>query len=181
MRSAPRVEDKDLLRFLVARKWQVGAAAEQFEAREKTRRDMAVGQHQWYHFGVDAPPILVYVCGDWDVHCGYGVLTHSRMGAYMPRKAAQAMQKWREANDVDRYRRKAPGPMGPNAAADAAQEVGLISFEEFFLLLSGSLRCAGFVGIFPSRKGRIICAQSVVLVQAVLAHHPRPLLKRLLS
>ncbi|CAJ1352127.1 unnamed protein product [Effrenium voratum] len=32
------------------------------------------------------------------------------------------MQKWREANDVDRYRRKAPGPMGPNAAADAAQE-----------------------------------------------------------
>ena len=28
---------------------------------------MAVGQHQWYHFGVGAPPILVCVSGDWDV------------------------------------------------------------------------------------------------------------------
>ena len=29
---------------------------------------VAVGQHQWYHFGVGAPPVLVYVSGDWDVH-----------------------------------------------------------------------------------------------------------------
>ena len=29
---------------------------------------MAVGQNQWYHFGVGAPPILVYFSGDWDVH-----------------------------------------------------------------------------------------------------------------
>ena len=33
--------------------------------------DMAVGQNQWYHFGVGAPPISVYFCGDWDVHWGY--------------------------------------------------------------------------------------------------------------
>ena len=26
---------------------------------------------QWYHFGVGAPPILVYFSGDWDVHWGY--------------------------------------------------------------------------------------------------------------
>ena len=35
---------------------------------------MAVGQHQWYHFGVGAPPILVYFSGDWDVRWGYGIL-----------------------------------------------------------------------------------------------------------
>ena len=40
---------------------------------------MAVGQHQWYHFGVGAPPILVYFSGDWDVDWGYGALTHSHM------------------------------------------------------------------------------------------------------
>ena len=28
------------------------------------------------HFGVGAPPILVYSSGDWDVHWGYGLLTH---------------------------------------------------------------------------------------------------------
>ena len=32
---------------------------------------MAVGQNQWYHFVVGAPPILVYFSGDWDVHWGY--------------------------------------------------------------------------------------------------------------
>ena len=41
---------------------------------------MAKGQHQWYHFGVGAPPILVYFSGDWDVHW-YGILTHSQMVA----------------------------------------------------------------------------------------------------
>ena len=40
---------------------------------------MAVGQNQWYHFGVGAPPILVYFSGDWDVHWGYGILTHNQM------------------------------------------------------------------------------------------------------
>ena len=32
---------------------------------------MAVGQNQWYHFGIGAPPILIYFNGDWDVHWGY--------------------------------------------------------------------------------------------------------------
>ena len=36
---------------------------------------MAAGQNQWCHFGVGAPPILVYFSGDWDAHWGYGVLT----------------------------------------------------------------------------------------------------------
>ena len=30
---------------------------------------LAVGQNRWYHFGVGAPPILVY-SGDWNVHWG---------------------------------------------------------------------------------------------------------------
>ena len=42
--------------------------------------DMAVGQNQWYHFGVGAPPILVYFSGSWDVHWGYGLLAHGHMG-----------------------------------------------------------------------------------------------------
>ena len=29
--------------------------------------------------GVDAPPILVYFGGDWDVHRGYGILTHDHL------------------------------------------------------------------------------------------------------
>ena len=30
-----------------------------------------MGQNQWYHFKVGAPPILVYFSGNWDVHWGY--------------------------------------------------------------------------------------------------------------
>ena len=30
------------------------------------------------HFGVAAPPVLVYFSGGWDVHWGYGILTHSQ-------------------------------------------------------------------------------------------------------
>ena len=33
-------------------------------------------------FGVGAPPILVSLSGDWDVHWGYGVLTHSQIGKF---------------------------------------------------------------------------------------------------
>ena len=33
--------------------------------------DLAVGRNQWYHFGVGAPPILVYFSGGWDVDWGY--------------------------------------------------------------------------------------------------------------
>ena len=35
-----------------------------------TTQHMAVGQNQWHHFGVGAPPILVYFSGDWDVFTG---------------------------------------------------------------------------------------------------------------
>ena len=44
-----------------------------------TARHMAVGQNQWYHVGVGAPPILVYFSGDWDVHWGHGILTHGHV------------------------------------------------------------------------------------------------------
>ena len=37
---------------------------------------LAVGQNQWYHFWVGAPPILVYFSWDWDVHWGYEHLSH---------------------------------------------------------------------------------------------------------
>ena len=40
---------------------------------------MEVGQNQWYHVWVGAPPILVYFGWDWDVHWGYGILTHGHM------------------------------------------------------------------------------------------------------
>ena len=52
------------------------------ERRRSTRRvslfflrdfEMA---HQWYQFGVGAPPILVYFSEDLDVRWGYGLLTH---------------------------------------------------------------------------------------------------------
>ena len=35
---------------------------------------MAVGQTQWYHFGIGALPISVYLCGGWDVYWGYKML-----------------------------------------------------------------------------------------------------------
>ena len=39
--------------------------------------NVAVGQNQWYHFGVGAPPSFVYFRGDWDVH--YETLTHGHV------------------------------------------------------------------------------------------------------
>ena len=36
---------------------------------------------QSYHFGIGAPPILVYFNGDWDVHWGYGVLTNGQLAS----------------------------------------------------------------------------------------------------
>ena len=41
------------------------------EVARGLQSQMAVGQNQWYHSGVGAPPILVYFSGDWDVHWGY--------------------------------------------------------------------------------------------------------------
>ena len=40
-----------------------------------------MGQNQWYHFGIGAPPILVYFSGDGDVHWGYGILTHGQLAS----------------------------------------------------------------------------------------------------
>ena len=45
---------------------------------------VAAGQNQWYHFGVGAPPILVYFTGDWDVHWGYRILTHGHVFSTFP-------------------------------------------------------------------------------------------------
>ena len=44
-------------------------------------KDMAVGQHQWYHFGVGefTTHFRTYFCGNWDVHWGYGGLTHGHI------------------------------------------------------------------------------------------------------
>ena len=44
---------------------------------------MAVGQNQWYHLGVGAQPMLVYFSGAWDVHWGYGILTHGQMSVHL--------------------------------------------------------------------------------------------------
>ena len=58
---------------------------------------LAVGQNQWYHFGVGAPPILVYFSGDWDVHWGCGILTHGHfpVGAIPGRNNYKtALGKW---------------------------------------------------------------------------------------
>ena len=41
--------------------------------------NMAVGQNQWYHFGIGAPPFLVYFSWDWDVSWEYGILTHGHL------------------------------------------------------------------------------------------------------
>ena len=44
-----------------------------------------MGQKQWYHFGLGAPPILVYFSGDWDVHWGYDLdFDPWRDGSYEP-------------------------------------------------------------------------------------------------
>ena len=58
---------------------------------------LAVGQHQWYHFGVGAPPILVYFSGDWDVHWGLnGRLTHGNFSSLAP-----AANLWSQPRDFN--------------------------------------------------------------------------------
>ena len=38
------------------------------------------GSNEWYHFGVGAPPMLVNLSGDWDVHWAIiWILTHSQI------------------------------------------------------------------------------------------------------
>ena len=59
------------------------AGAKAGERRKHSSRGVAffegARQNQWYHFGVGAPPILLYFSGDWDV--GYGILTHGHVAA----------------------------------------------------------------------------------------------------
>ena len=43
------------------------------------RHDLVRSSSIWHHFGVGVPPILVFFSGDWDVHWGYGLLTHGPM------------------------------------------------------------------------------------------------------
>ena len=50
-----------------------------FNELEDIESDFAVGQNQWYHLGVGATPILVFVSGDWDVHWNCGILTHGHL------------------------------------------------------------------------------------------------------
>ena len=41
------------------------------------------------HSGAGAPPFFVYLSGDWDVHGGYGVLTHGQISDFGDRRAAE--------------------------------------------------------------------------------------------
>ena len=88
------------------------------------RRDMAVGQNQWYDFGVGAPPILVYVSGDWDVHWGY--LTHGHIGI------------WTEELSVSYDSSMSTLPPSP-----AGSEIGLV----------GSFRAVHMASLFWIRRG----------------------------
>ena len=54
---------------------------------------MAVGQNQWYHFGVGAPTILVDFSGDWDVYWERLVLAQCRAHS-MP----HLREEWAEAD-----------------------------------------------------------------------------------
>ena len=47
-----------------------------------------MGENQWYHFGVGVPPISVYSSEDWDVHWGYGILTHGPLNMAQERLLA---------------------------------------------------------------------------------------------
>jgi hypothetical protein len=54
----------------------------------------------------------------------FGWLSHHFARLNPPSSFAKAMQKWRQQNRVERFRQNAPGPIGPEAAQDAAQEPG---------------------------------------------------------
>ena len=81
-------------------------------------------QNQWYHFGDFRCTIVVYFRGDWDVHGGYGSLTHAQLisanrpsaafvpcplaslasGAYVPAhpSGASELQLWPVSAGADR-------------------------------------------------------------------------------
>ena len=72
---------------------------------------MAVGQDQWYHFGVGAPPILVHFSGDWDVYWGYRLLTHGQMEQPAAPRA--------DSSDTRASGEKWPHPFGSRLAQTA--------------------------------------------------------------
>ena len=76
------------------------------------------GQNQWYHFGVGAPPILVYFGGDSDAHCGYGILTHGQIslrpsGLFGPLPSLPAPMICKPKRTSTRYRKKDTLKYGP--------------------------------------------------------------------
>ena len=61
-----------------------------FQCRHNNPVLGAGGGFTWYHFGVGAPPILVDFSGNWDVHWGYGLLTHGHIDCMCPFVATAA-------------------------------------------------------------------------------------------
>ena len=78
-------------------------------------RQKAVGQNQWYHFGVRAPPILVYFSGDLHVHWVYAILSHGQTGPWARRDGWQTFATPRELVEVQS--RMAEEPIGSAAGA----------------------------------------------------------------
>ena len=67
---------------------------------------VAVDQNQWYHFGVGAPPILVYVSRDWDPWPSRPCATQIARNSWM--RSAKRLQRnlaWKFSVDlgVDQY------------------------------------------------------------------------------
>ena len=68
------------VRAEVLREAPLAAPARTIATSKQTARRYDCGSKPMEsHLGVGAPPISVYFCGDWDVHWGYRVLTHSHM------------------------------------------------------------------------------------------------------
>ena len=86
MRGRGPVSNQQLLRQCSGRRLRVHQQA-LCHGERRGRCHLDVGQNQWYHFGVGAPPILVHFSWDWDVHCGYGILTHGHLSGPLQRMA----------------------------------------------------------------------------------------------
>ena len=89
------------------------------------QQHVAVGQNRWYHFGVGAPLILVYFSGDWDVHWGYGSLTHGHVSVApstvdnrpTPQKTTTKKRGRTEQLDICNPHSKAPKQLLPSFPA----------------------------------------------------------------
>ena len=83
---------------------------------------VAVGQSQWYHFGVGAPPILEPIfSGDWDVHWRYGILTYGQVVFCGATGAKHRSVRYNFVNMMGLYFPSVTGIMaGANRSADLA-------------------------------------------------------------